>query len=177
MSATRGSSSGNILVEQEIAVAHIDEKGKIMEQREINRKLTGEPGEQLVLIGAEPSWILNEKISRSAEKIYSTRRALLSTASPVGICNEKKKGTSPLTHRERSISLLKALLGKSLSSGSVPLARGRHGYVAAFLPEAGMVLVQELKPLSHWRFCRSRVWARSGVPGRRVRMLGLRHRV
>lgn len=64
----RGKLIGNTLIEQEIAVAHIDEKGNLMEQQEINRKLTGEPGEQLVLIGEEPSWILNEKISRSRKK-------------------------------------------------------------------------------------------------------------
>lgn len=64
----RGKLIGNTLLEQKIAVAHIDEKGNLMGQQEINRKLTGEPGEQLVLIGEESSWILNEKISRSRKK-------------------------------------------------------------------------------------------------------------
>lgn len=64
----RGKLIGNTLLAQKIAVAHIDEKGNLMGQQEINRKLTGEPGEQLVLIGEESSWILNEKISRSRKK-------------------------------------------------------------------------------------------------------------
>ena len=67
---------GNTLLEQEIAVVHIDEKGNLMEQREINRKLTGEPSGQLVLIGEEPSWILNEKISRSRKK-YIQRESVV----------------------------------------------------------------------------------------------------
>ncbi|MEO8956548.1 MAG: DUF488 domain-containing protein [Ktedonobacteraceae bacterium] len=64
----RGKLIGNTLLEHEIEVAHIDEKGKIMEQREINRKLTGGQNEQPLLFDGEQPWILNEKISRSRKK-------------------------------------------------------------------------------------------------------------
>ena len=67
----RGKLIGNTLVEQKIAVVHIDEKGNPMEQEEINSELTGR---QLPLFGEKqqsgelPSWISNEKISRSRKK-------------------------------------------------------------------------------------------------------------
>ncbi len=86
----RGKLIGNTLSDKGITVAHIDEKGDLMEQREINRVLTdepseqphlfdnepseqphlfdNEPSEQLPLLDGEPSWMLNEKISRSRKK-------------------------------------------------------------------------------------------------------------
>ncbi len=64
----RGKLIGNTLREQGIDVNHIDEEGKIMKQQDINRQLADKPSEQLSLLGEDPSWLLNEKISRSRKK-------------------------------------------------------------------------------------------------------------
>ncbi len=64
----RGKLVGNTLLEHNIAVAHIDERGKIKEQPEINRLLTDGQSEQQPLFGEQPSWLMNEKLSFSRKK-------------------------------------------------------------------------------------------------------------